>query len=88
MVGESCAGAQGGGSSEGEVNKQSILTKQYISVIEGTAPPFVFKTFDSPNLSRLCLVRRAGSSIVQTERGEVGRVKCLEDEGGCCPFYH
>ena len=21
-------------------------------------------------------------------RGEVGRVKCLEDEGGCCPFYH
>ena len=28
-----------------------IKHKEYISVKEGTAPPFVFQTFDSPNLS-------------------------------------
>ena len=66
-------------------------TKEYISVIEGTAPPIVFQTFDSPNLSP---AQSAVYSILlpacltEQRRGEVGRVKCLEDEGGCCPFYH
>ena len=30
-------------------------TKEYISVIEGTAPAIVLQRFDSPNLSPLCL---------------------------------
>ena len=29
--------------------------KEYISVMEGTAPAIVFQTFDSPNLSPLYL---------------------------------
>ena len=38
-----------------------------------------------------CSVRR--TAVVQVvqhadERKEVGWVKCLEDEGGCCSFYH
>ena len=39
---------------KGHANRKiflSVMTKEYISVIEGTAPPFVFQTFDSPNLS-------------------------------------
>ena len=35
--------------------KKTVKCKEYISVIEGTAPPFVFQTFNSPNLSPLCL---------------------------------
>ena len=27
------------------------------------------------------------NALVRTKE-EVGRVKCKEDEGGCCPFYH
>ena len=39
-----------------------------------------------------CSVRWAGTVVkytyILTERGEVGRVKCVEDEWGCCPVYH
>ena len=36
----------------GSYTRQEIVrVKEYISVIEGTAPPFVLQTFDSPNLS-------------------------------------
>ena len=33
-----------------------VVNKEYISVIEGTALPFVFQTFDSPSLSPPALV--------------------------------
>ena len=33
----------------------SVLTKEYILVIEGTAAPCILQTYDSPNLSPLCL---------------------------------
>ena len=32
-----------------------VYTKEYISVIEGTAPGIVLQRCDSPNLSPLCL---------------------------------
>ena len=32
-----------------------VMLKEYISVIEGTAPAIVLQKFDSPNLSPLCL---------------------------------
>ena len=57
-----------------------------ISVIEGTAPVIVLRTFDSPNLSSLCLQHYL--PVWQSRRGEVGWVKCLEDEktkGGAVP---
>ena len=34
---------------------ESVLTKEYISLLEWTAPSFVFRGKHSPNLSPLCL---------------------------------
>ena len=63
--------------------------KEYILVIEGTAPPCVFQTFDSPNLSPLCLqYTPLPDCLTEQAGGEVGKVNCLEKAGGCCPFYH
>ena len=47
----------------------TIHSKEYISVVEGTAPAIVLQTFDSPNLSPPAL---SDWQAVQTERGEVG----------------
>ena len=44
--------------------------KEYISVIEGTAPTIVLQRFDSPNLSPDCFVRRAGSAVYCRQSGK------------------
>ena len=56
----------------------TVLTKEYILVIEGSVPPFVVRMKHSPNLSLPALsadtqTDRYGK-ILQTERREVGRV--------------
>ena len=50
-------------------------TKEYISLVEQTAPPIVFKKVHSPNLSPSALYRKAVSakcSILQSRLEEVG----------------
>ena len=68
----------------------SVLHKEYISILERTASPFVFRRKHSPNLSLLCLQHTALPVCLYNCRHcrqrEVGRVLPPEDEGGGCPF--
>ena len=60
--------------------------KEYISVIEGTAPPSSSKHLTLPtSLHLFCQTGCRQCSILQTEQREVGRVKCLQDEWGASP---
>ena len=63
----------------------TVPAKEYISVIEGTAPPCVFQTFDSPNLSPrlLCQTVRKGSVLQSGER--LGESNVWTTQGGAVP---
>ena len=59
-----------------------ISPNEYVSVIEGTAPPCVFKTFAHPTSPcSVCSILQLPDCLTeQAGRGWVG--KCLEDTGG------
>ena len=63
------------------------LSKEYILVIEGTAPAIVLERCDSPNLSPLCL--HTLLCIVVRAGGErFGESHLCKTMGACCSFYH
>ena len=59
-----------------------------ISVIEGAAPPFVFQTFDSPNLSPLCLQYTALPACLAEQARSSWESQMFVRKRGGCPFYH
>ena len=59
-----------------------------ISVIKGAAPPFVFQTFDSPNLSPLCLQYTALPACLAEQARSSWESQMFVRKRGGCPFYH
>ena len=64
----------------------SVLHKEYISILERTASPFVFRRKHSPTLSLHTALAVCLYNCRHCRQREVGRVLPPEDEGGGCPL--
>ena len=63
----------------------SIEPKEYVSVIEGAAPPCVFQTFAHQPLPALSDSQVVGVYVLQTEQGEVGWANVWKTQVGAVP---